>query len=282
MPRAIDNRFRIAGASVALFFLALFLTAYSAKNKQVAGIGAAIVQQLLHPFQTVSFKVYGGFSSFWDSYIGLVGAAEENRSLRERVESLENQNAHLMEVAQENERLRGLLKMGEDSKLASIAARVIGYDASNWIQAVSIDRGSQHGIKEGMAVLGSSGVVGQVIAAGPFSSKVLLLTDHSSGIDALIQGTRARGIVEGAGTNECAWRFVTEADEVKVGDRLVTSGADGVYPKGMLVGVVSGIDDRGKGIAPMIRIEPAEDLDRMENLLVITSLAPVVAEARKK
>ncbi|MBX7145062.1 MAG: rod shape-determining protein MreC [Oligoflexia bacterium] len=282
MPRAIDNRFRIAGASLALFCLALFLTAYSAKNKQAAGIGAAIVQQLLHPFQTVSFKIYGGFASVWDSYIGLVGAAEENLTLRQRVEALENQNAHLMEVAQENERLRGLLKMGEDSKLSSVAARVIGYDASNWIQAVSIDRGSQHGIKEGMAVLGSSGVVGQVIAAAPLSAKVLLLTDHSSGIDAIIQGTRARGIVEGAGPNECVWRFVTEADEVKVGDRLVTSGADGVYPRGMLVGVVSSIDERGKGVAPMIKVEPAEDLDRMENLLVVTSLAPVVVEARKK
>lgn len=272
MARAVDNRVRVAATAALLFCFALFLTTYSAKNPKAARIGATIAQELLYPFQLLSSNIYGSTSGVWSGYLFLVGVQKENETLRQRVAALEAQNATLMETAHENERLRGLLLVKEESKLNTVAAKVIGYDPSNWIEALSINVGSQHGIREGMAVLASNGVVGQTIAVAAFSSKVLLITDHSSGLDALIQGTRARGIVEGAGQDSCAWRFVTAPEEVKVGDKLVSSGADGVYPKGLLVGLVTEVDDRGRGLSATIRVAPAQALDKLESVLVVTSV----------
>jgi rod shape-determining protein MreC len=280
MARAVDNRFRIGVTATALFCASLFLTAYSAKNPRVAGYGAAMVQQLLHPLQSGTSTVYRGFGGVWESYVALRGLRVENEVLRDRLEELESQNASLMEISHENERLRSLLKIADEIKLEHVVSNVIGYDPSNWVQAISIDRGSQHGIKEGMAVVGSTGVVGQVIAAAPFSAKVLLLTDHVSGIDGIVQDSRARGIVEGAGEGDCVWRFVTDPDEVKIGDRVITSGADGIYPKGLLIGLVSEVEERGRGGSPVVRLRPSEDLDRLETVTVVTSVHRI-AEAKK-
>lgn len=281
MARAGDNRNRIVLTSIALFCASLFLTAYSAKNPRIASVGASVLQQMLHPLQSSTSSMYHGVFGFWDSYVALRGVKTENDGLRHRLQELEAQNARLMEISHENIRLRGILKIADETKLQHVVGSVIGYDPSNWVQALSIDKGTRHGVREGMAVIGSTGVIGQVIAAAPLSSKVLLLTDHVSGIDAIVQDSRARGIVEGAGEGDCVWRFVTEPDEVKVGDRVITSGADGIYPKGLLVGIVTDVEEKGRGGSPVIRLRPSEDLKRLETVMVVTSLSPVVVGAKK-
>lgn len=272
MARSVENPVRLGGASLLLFCVALFLASYSAKNPGVARIGASIVQEALRPFQSLTHSVYSSTTGLLDSYVFLVHVREENVSLRSRVESLEAQNSQLQELAHENERLRDLLSVSTENNLrGGIVAGVIGYDASNWVKAVSIDKGSRDGIAVGMPVVGTAGVVGQVIATASTSARILLLTDHSSGVDALIQGSRARGIVEGLGGANCRWRFVLAGEEVKIGDRVVTSGADGIYPKGLLIGVVSSVEEAGKGLFQQIEVDPAEDFLKIETVLVLSS-----------
>jgi rod shape-determining protein MreC len=272
MARPLENRVRIGGASLLLFCLSLFLTSYSSKNQEVARVGATAVQHALHPFQTLTHSVYSSITGIWDGYFALVHVREENVELRRRLESLESQNSQLQEVAHENDRLKSAWNvLVEAGQQKTVLAGVIGYDATNWIKAVSIDKGTSDGIVVGMPVLGTAGVVGQVIAAASSSARVLLLTDHSSGVDAVVQGSRARGIVEGLGASGCRWKFVLANEEVKIGDRIITSGFDGVFPKGLLIGVVSSVEEAGKGLFQNIEIDPAEDFSRLETVTVLTS-----------
>lgn len=272
MGRSVDNPIRIGGVSLLLFCFSLFLASYTARNPSVAGVGSSLVQQLLHPFQSATRSVYATAGDLWSGYVALVNTAEENHLLRSRVKALEAHNAALQELAHENQRLKGLMKITDENFLRDTTiANVIGYDASNWVKSISIDKGARDGIKPGQPVLGIAGVVGQVIAAASRSARVLLLTDHASGIDAIVQSSRARGIVEGMGGATCRWRFVLASEEVKIGDRVVTSGADGIFPKGLLLGVVSSVDDAGKGIFRSVEIDPAEDFLKLESVTVLTS-----------
>ncbi len=271
MGRAVDNPIRIGGISLLLFCFSLFLTSYSSKNPAVAGVGSAVVQQILHPFQVVTRSVYSSVAGIWYGYVALVHTERDNKQFKARLESLEAQNARLQELSHENDRLRGLMKMSSENNVpVSVVANVIGYDASNWVKSISIDKGSSDGVQRGQPVIGAAGVVGQVIAAAPKSSRVLLLTDHASGVDAIIQSSRARGVVEGLGGSVCRWRFVLAADEVKIGDKVITSGADGIYPKGLLLGVVSDVDENSKGLFQSVEIDPAEDFLKLETVLVLT------------
>lgn len=272
MARPVENRVKIGGASLALFCVSLFLTSYSSKNPQFAALGGAVVQQALHPFQALTHSIYTSVSGVWDSYLALVHVREDNVQLRSRLEALEVHNAQLQELAHENERLKSLLEVtAQVAPRRSVVAGVIGYDASNWVKAVSIDRGTMDGVEVGMPVLGTAGVVGQVIASASGSARVLLLTDHASGVDAMIQGSRARGLVEGLGSATCRWRFVLAGEEVKVGDRVITSGADGIFPKGLLIGTVSAVEDAGKGLFQSIEVAPVENFLKLETVAVLTS-----------
>jgi rod shape-determining protein MreC len=255
-----------------VYFLgALVLSAYSARNPAIVSAGAALIGEGLRPFRAVTNWVSVGVSGFWNSYVALVGVEAERADLLERVRTLEAENSRLVEVQGENERLRRLLGIAELAQLEGVAARVVGRDATNWVKTVTIDRGRSSGLAPGMAVVSGDGVVGQVVSASPSTALVLLITDHSSGIDAIVQGNRARGIVEGTGESACRWRFVRGDAEVAIGDRLITSGLDGIFPKGLLLGVVTDLGDV-EGLFRSIVVTPAARLSAIEDVFVVTTV----------
>ena len=274
MAFPIDERTRVALTAFGLFCLSMFLTAQSARNPSIASSGGAIVSEILSPLQGLNRWTQGGIADVWRSYVALMGVREENVRLTERLAVLEAENSAIVELRNEVQDLRALLSISSDLPLSKVAARVIGYDATQWVQSVTIDRGTQNGIREGMAVIERSGLVGQVIVAGPTTSRVLLLSDPASGVDGVIQSSRARGIVQGAGGLRCTWQFVLKEDEVTVGDRVVTSGLDGIYPRGISIGIVSAIDSRASGLFRVIEVTPAVDITMLDHVLVITSLSP--------
>ena len=267
---ALTSRAKIAGTSLALFCLSLFLTAYSARNPKVAQIGAAAIGEILHPVQSVNKGVQSGISGVIDHYFWLLNVKQENQTLTSRLRELESENSRLKELFSENLRLKELLGVTERTSLNGVASDVIGYSASNWVQSVTLNKGALHGLKRGMPVLDGSGVVGQVSAAGATSSQVLLISDHTSGVDAIIQDSRARGLVEGA-SRFLQLRYVASDEVVKVGDRVITSGMDGVFPKGMLIGIVSHVSKRPNSLFQEIQIKPAVKFSRLETVLVVTS-----------
>ncbi|MCB0318874.1 MAG: rod shape-determining protein MreC, partial [Bdellovibrionales bacterium] len=189
---------------------------------------------------------------------------------------LEAENSKLKELYSENLRLKELLGVTEKTNLVGIAADVIGYSPSTWVRSLTLNKGALQGVARGMPVLVGSGVVGQISAAGATSSQVLLINDHTSGIDAIIQDSRTRGIVEGA-DDYLRFIYVSSDANVKIGDRVITSGMDTIFPKGMFIGVVSQANNRENSLFYDINVKPAVDFSRLETVLVVTT--PVQVES---
>jgi rod shape-determining protein MreC len=278
-----ENPSKLLLWSFLFFAISLALSAYSARNPWVAQIGVNLVGEVLRPLEFVVKGSSENVTGVWSNYVWLVDVRHENERIKERVEALEAENSRLLEGENELKRLRKLVNAAEDRQIEGIAAEVIGYDPSNWVRAVTVDKGSLVGIAAGMPVIEGDAVVGQVIAVSPNTARVLLLTDHSSAVDALVQSSRARGVVHGLGKEYCELRYVLQEDEVAVGDRIVTSGMDGIFPKGLTVGVVAEAQKSGAGMFQRVRVDPAADIARLESVLIVTegvtaSELPAVSE----
>lgn len=271
MALTLSERSRLALAVLALFSLSLFLTDYSAKKPHVARVGGAVLDYVQVPFTNLYSGMYRTVAGWWYGYIDLIGVRERNEQLRKKLKALESQNTQLLEVRTENRLLRELVGLLDHTEIEGVAANVIGYDPSKWVRAAIIDHGSRSGVEVGMAVVDGSGVVGQVVVVSPSSARVQLITDHASGVDVIIQSSRARGMVQGLGGARCELRYVTADAQVAIGDRVLTSGLDGVYPKGLVVGVVSDYEPATTGLFHGVELTPAVDFARLEKVLVVTS-----------
>lgn len=267
---ATKSQTQTAIAAFALFCVSLLLTAYSIRNPETARIGSTLMGEITSPFSVSVKGISDWIYSFKKEYADLLVVREENVDLKSRVVGLEALNSQLMEERSENRRLRGLLAMKEQHALKGITARVIGVDASPWVQSVTIDRGSFEGLKPGMAVIEGHGIVGEIISVSSTSSKVLLMTDHASAIDVVVQSSRARGIIEGRGKQRATLRYILRESDVSVGDRVITSGMDGVFPKGLLIGKVSSVKKQSKGMFQVISVLPAVVFSRLEEVFVLT------------
>lgn len=190
----------------------------------------------------------------------------ENRRLRAELASRE-------ELQRENERLRRLLGYAESQPKRTVAARVIAEDASSWFRTVEIDRGYDDGVIDGLPVVDAAGLVGRVVHSGPRSSRVLLITDASSAVAVLVQDERIRGVCRGQGGG-VALDFALIADDIKVGDGIITSGLGGVFPKGLVVGYVRSVRRERSGLFQTVEVEPAVDFAHLEEVLVVLKETP--------
>ena len=155
-----------------------------------------------------------------------------------------------------------------------VAAEVIGKDPSAWFKTVIIDKGKADGLQKGLPVVLPRGIAGQVIEVSDHYSKVMLIIDRNSAVDALVQRSRARGIIKGASADKCRFEFVLRKNDVQLGDTVVASGFDGVYPKGLRIGQISDLSERNSDIFYEITVTPFVDYEKLEEVLVI--LAPKI------
>jgi rod shape-determining protein MreC len=203
--------------------------------------------------------------------------------LKQRLAELQQENHQMKEMAIANERLQKLLQFREKISSSVIAAEVIGQDPSSWFKSVTINKGEKDGVRKGMAVISHEGVIGQILKTAPDYATILLITDYNSAIDSIVQRTRAKAIVEGKGENRCQLKYLLRADEVIVGDIVVTSGLGGNFPKGLMVGEIRKVDKRGHGVFQNAELVPSVDLTKLEEVLVITgSSLPLQEEKGKK
>ena len=199
----------------------------------------------------------------------------ENAKLRSDVDRLSQQAVLVLELQRENAELRAELSFERSNpQYKWTSARIIGFDPSNLVQAVIIDRGSANGVAEGMTVITPLGLVGQVIQSAPNTSKVLLATDLSSSTDALVQSTRAKGVVNGSRTGQLLMTYIPQGVKVQTGDRVVTSGIGGIFPPGLLVGTVTDVRQNDVDLFQSAQLEPAVDIGRLEDVMVITNHLP--------
>ncbi|MDP2299467.1 MAG: rod shape-determining protein MreC, partial [Actinomycetota bacterium] len=177
--------------------------------------------------------------------------------------------AELEEARQENERLRALVEFAEERNLAKLGARVIQRPLSSWEGVVVIDRGSEDGVEPGMPIIAAQGLVGQVAEVSARSSTVRLITDQQSGVAAMIQSTRALGVMRGSVGGALSLDFVDRTMLPQVGDVVLTSGLGGVYPKGIVVGDVVSVDDRRGELYPRIGVTSRVPVDLLEEVFVL-------------
>ncbi len=228
------------------------------------------------PFTFAGGLMQSGFASFSSGvrgttamYLDLIGVKKLNAELKQKLTEMDAQLATVTELKLENERFGQLLGFKQASSMNLMAARVIGRDLLPDHETISVDRGLSHGVKKNMAVLTTGGVIGYTFRVENESSQILLLTDRYAVIDALVQRSRARGLVEGMSHSNARLRYLKRSDDVKVGDLVVTSGLFNIFPKGFPIGTVTSIDKSRYGMTPDVEIKPAVEALNLEELFIV-------------
>lgn len=254
---------------VALIATNIILLSINSKRNLPSNGTGRIVIFFVAPFQDLFTRSIRFAGNVWNHYFFLASAAKENERLKKALTYTLEQNNKYKEIELANSRLRNLLNFKETVSETLLAAEVVGKDPSSWFKSIIIDRGADDGIKKGFPVVVSEGIVGQVIDVSSDYSKVLLIIDKNSAVDALVQRTRARGMIKGDLADRCHFKYVLRKNDIKVGDTLISSGLDGVYPKGFRIGQVSGVARFNSGIFQEVSVIPYVDFEKLEEVLVV-------------
>lgn len=282
MKRTFSTR-RFAGsgvvflvlASVSITFLVLSSTGRMAP---VEGALGAVAKPFLTLFNSIGRQVDNAAATVRD----LSTLRTENRRLTAQVDTLTIDNARLAEVQTENQQLRELLRFRQlnpfyDFRGGQIIARVLSRGPTNYLSALSIDLGTEHGIAQGMPVVTERGLVGRIQKVGPTTSTVLLITDPASGVQAMIkrENSRAVGVVNGQAGSQPIMDYIAQEADVAVGDEVETSGLGGNFPKGLTIGQVIEVRQRDFDMYQQAVVRPTVDFNRLEFVLVITNFTPL-------
>jgi len=253
--------------TIVLFFVSIQLFSVNIREKRSQNFISAIVLTLTYYPQKLVYIVSDKIFNTWQDYMDLVDVRQENISLNKEVLSLREDKFELAEVRIQNYRLKKLLDFKESTSYPIVSANVIGGSPSLLRkEVVIVDRGTRDGISQGMPVASSEGIVGRVLTVGNRSSEVLLITDPVSAVDAFIHRTRVRGIVKGTGSG-CAMEYIEQNSDVSKGDKVISSGKEGFFPKGVIIGTVSNIETKGSFISA--QVSPYVDLDSLEEVVII-------------
>lgn len=232
-------------------------------------------QTLSSPLQSTSSKVSGATSGFFQQIWNFRSTAAENEQLKERLAKAESELNAARQAEAENERLKALLGLNEQLNIKSVPARVIARDPSIWFNTVTINRGSSAGVETNMPVVTAGGIVGRVITVSPWASQVMLITDEKAGAGAVVGQlgqSGALGSVRGRadlGVSVIEMRYVSGLEQVEVGDTVMTTGQDGIYPPGLNVGKVVDVKKGTATQAHQILIQPGAQLDHLEDVAVL-------------
>ena len=206
----------------------------------------------------------------WSGYVGLRDVREENVELNREIADLRLELQTQRALAQQTRSLERLLELRQTVALPTLSARVIATDATPYFRTLTIDRGRQDGVRPDLAVIAPDGVVGRVVGSpGPRAAQVQLLIDRNAAAGALIERTRDSGVIVGTDDSTLLQlEYVSNLVDVRVGDEIVTSGIDGIYPKGFRIGVVNHVAD-GIGLYQQIRVSPVIEFSQIEDVLVV-------------
>lgn len=227
--------------------------------KPLLGVSHALRQSLVITGQ--------GLATLWDLY-------HSHSELLKKVEGLERELIEREELRKENERLRDLIKFKSAVPGKAIAARVVARDLAPWRRTIIIDKGSTHGVRKRMAVINARGLVGRVVEAAPFNSRVILLLDPESRVSTLFQDSRDSGVAEGDGSSFLRVTHIDRESQVKVDDRLISSGLGGVYPKGIPIGKVEMVGTEKEGLELFATVRPFVNFWKLEEVLCVALSQP--------
>ena len=254
---------------ILIFLLALSLISANLHSRDNMSFFESLVVGITAPVQKVVWGVIDGIGSIWRGYFYLVGLEKENQALKKELQDLKLQMNRYREADLANQRLRALLNFKKSIATPLLPAQLVAFDPSGWFQTILIDKGRNDGVVRDMAVVSAEGLVGRVIGVSNHHAKVLLIIDGNSAVDAYIQRSRARGVLVGLGRELCLLKYVQRNEDVQVGDKVISSGMGGVFPKGLLVGTVQEVVRGSSGLFQRVEVEPAVNFSRLEEVMVV-------------
>lgn len=258
--------------TTALLLAFLLMTLQVRQERAVVAFTRQAILLTVTPFIKITSLAVGSVTDVWHSYVDLRNVTDENTRLTREAGVLHRRIEQLEEQALETQRLQRLLAFRETSQAQFLTARIVGKDVTNWFKTLLVDRGGQDGVRRNQPVVAPDGLVGRVVEVTLTSAKVQLLTDPVSAVGGLVQRTRVTGIVSGnlgAGTRV---RYLPLLADVAVGDMVLTSGMGGVFPKGIPIGRITAVERRSGALFQEASLQPAVDLSRLEEVLILTSL----------
>jgi rod shape-determining protein MreC len=224
--------------------------------------------------QRVIASGFGGVRNVWGGYVGLRHLKTENDALKRQLAEAQIAVQQQRALADRARGLQQLLELRDRSNLKTIAAEIIGDAPTPDFRTITIDKGTLHGLKTDMAVLAPGGVVGRIVKPTARSAIVQLLIDRNAAAGVIIERSRAQGVAMGAGDGRLRLEYMSEAFDVAVGDDVVTSGIDNIYPKGFAVGKIDSVEKSGAAYKK-ITIKPAVDFSALEEVLVVLTPTPL-------
>ncbi len=255
-------------ASFFLLLAFLVLTFHTAEDRETPLIQRLLLQ-ISFPFQQKAGGTISWLKEVGEEYVFLVHLREENLELKHLLSALREENNRLKEAILAEERLKKLSPLQSEYSSRSIVAQVYARDPSSWFKTVLVNKGRKDEVSKDMAVVGADGVVGRVMEVSARTAKVLLITDPNSGVDVILQRSRSQAILEGKRDETCILKYVQKSDDLQVGDRVITSGMGGIFPKGLLTGTVTKVDRKRPGIFQYVEVTPAVDFSRLEEVLIL-------------
>jgi rod shape-determining protein MreC len=272
--RMVNFRLPYNTGRIALVLAAVLLLGFLLLPSQLQGVfqevGSPIGWVLSWPLRAAA-SVQDGTAELWSGFTELRGVRDENKELRKELEHLKGQNSQLREAASATERLTALLEFKKQADLSMVAAQVIGRDTGNWYRTIILNKGESDGFQPDMGVITSEGVVGRIVKTTAATSVVLLVTDPNNAIAGLVQRTRDEGIVEGTTIGLARMKYIPLLSNARPGDRVVTSGLVGGFPRGLAIGTITRIDKDEGALFQFAELAPDVDVNRVEEVLVIQS-----------
>lgn len=240
----------------------------------------SFVTQLTSPAQVTTTGLTESVTDAVEFLLELRQLRQRNSELSQINDALLVENFGLREVERENQQLREMLNFaqtrpGVELRGAQIVARVIGQESNNFLEYIMLDLGTSHGIREGMAVVTDQGMVGRISDVTDTTSKVLLLTDVSSAVNAILQSSRLNGVIRGAPGGDLVMDYIPQGASFSIGEVVLTSGLGGRFPKGIPIGQVVEIRQRDIDVFQQAVVRPTVDFRRLELVMVVTNFDPL-------
>lgn len=271
---AIPSRHKSLVLLAGVIVLQVLLLAVQIKRESQGRLIRVWTVGAVSPFERAGSYGFGWVRDVWRHYFALQDTVKDNEQLRRENDSLKMQITQLEGKAAEADRLAALLRFRQShAGVPMIAARVIGASASAASQTIQLDRGERDGIRRNMGVITPDGIVGKVVESYPNACQVLLLTDKESGVGAKLADSGTQSPVGGQGEPLLVMKYVPNDDAVNLGERVITSGMDRIFPRDLPVGTVA--DIKPGNPFKQIRIKPAANLERLEEVFVLLSLHPL-------
>jgi rod shape-determining protein MreC len=271
---AIPSRHKSLVLLAGVILLQVLLLAVQIKRDSQGRLIRVWTVGAMSPFQRAGAHGVGSIRGIWNHYFALQNTTRDNEQLRRENDALKLQITQLQSKAAEADRLAGLLNFRKlHMEVPMVGARVIGASAGTATQTIDIDRGERDGIKRNMGVITPDGVVGKVIESYANTAQVLLLTDKDSGVGALLAESRVQSPVGGTGDPLLFMKYVPNDDTVNNGEHVVTSGMDRIFPRDLPVGTI--VDIKPGNPFKQIRVRPAANLERLEEVIVLLTLHPL-------